>query len=963
MQKSNFTAHAFLLLALGLASFHSFASQQEKSWYDKLPNKCKTGQYLCIPPEVTPWEYFDCQTKSFSTDEETETCCLEAFNAAQTFPNPYTKVCAPYRIVERNNWGDGWGTLGSPHTQYFHAFPDLIRTQYRSSFLKAPVLNLGVCDQSFLTDARFDFRRMRYLTCPDGFFNDNPGQQPSLYCWRELEPPICTGPVIGNPVSVFNRTKVMAEVDYTFPVSGIQFIRYYSSSQPQSGAFGATSHWRHNFERRLQIYSTALDDNTQEVLLYDSSSQIYRLKRSGDLFVGAPNIPYTLHKTSDGYILRSRDSDRVEIYGADGRLEVIRDRGGLQTTLIYEASSAGETGRKLIEIIDPFDKTLRLAYDGENRISAILADDGSEISYAYEEPASLGSNVLPRGQLTSVTHPDGAVKRFHYENAYAQNVAHKNYGLLTGITDEAGNRISHYHYDNYGNIARTQFGPLVHNYSIWSYSPWTVRVSFPNQKAYMFEFSPVHGTPMPTGSNASCPDCGNIPAKIEYNNSGEPVKVIAHDGLVHFSDYDAERRPVQQVRASNAYTDADTLPTEEQPDTQNTQIQWHPTFRLPVKITETGAQDGTRITEYTYDARGNRLSETISGTNLAPVTRRWSYTDKNLVATETDEAGQVTRYGYDQWGNRTSVTDALGRTTTYAYDAAGRVSSQTTPAGITTRYTYDQRGRLLTQTVGNLTTTMSYLPTGLLASVTQPSGHRIDYQYDDAYRLTGWQDNRGNTAQYTLDGMGNRTHERISDAAGNLAFELSRSINDMSRIDRETIGSNQSTRYHYDAKGNLIGHTNALNQHTAYTLDGLLRVSAERNPLNETATRGYNALDALVQASDFKGVTTSYVRDAQGNALQETSADIGAQSTEYDARSLPTSTLDSMGRSRDVARDALGRPTHISAGSPTGSQNLSISYDAHNDVAHIQEPQLNISYQRDALGRTTRQELNIEATP
>ncbi|MEZ5720089.1 MAG: hypothetical protein R3E55_17055 [Burkholderiaceae bacterium] len=42
----------------------------------------------------------------------------------------------------------------------------------------------------------------------------------------------------------------------------------------------------------------------------------------------------------------------------------------------------------------------------------------------------------------------------------------------------------------------------------------------------------------------------------------------------------------------------------------------------------------------------------------------------------------------------------------------------------------------------------------------------ISYQYDVAQRLVGWSDNRGASANYALDPMGNRTSEEIRNAQG-----------------------------------------------------------------------------------------------------------------------------------------------------------------------------------------------------
>ena len=414
----------------------------------------------------------------------------------------------------------------------------------------------------------------------------------------------------------------------------------------------------------------------------------------------------------------------------------------------------------------------------------------------------------------------------------------------------------------------------------------------------------------------------------------------------------ARRLPTQEVKASNHTGESQTISSE-----------WHPAFHLPVKITETGVQSGSRVTDYTYDARGNRLSETFSGIGLTAQARSWTYTAQNLVASETDESGAVTTHSYNQWGNRISTTDPLGRITTFTHDAAGRVLTQTDPAGIITSNTYDLRGRLLTQTVGGLTTVMTYLPTGLLSSVQQPSGYKISYTYDAAHRLTGWSDNRNNSSTYVLDGMGNRTAEQTKDAAGNIAFQLSRTINAINRVASATVGGNQSTSYSYDANGDLIGSSNGLSQSSSYTLDALRRHTAEKNPLNASATLTYNSLDAITQAQDFKGVATSYTRDAQGKATVESSPDIGSQSASFDTRGLAATTQDAQGRSQSITRDALGRPTQISTSDPGGSASSTLSYDSHGGIGQIQEPSLSTGYQRDAQGRTTGKTIAIEAAP
>jgi YD repeat-containing protein len=81
---------------------------------------------------------------------------------------------------------------------------------------------------------------------------------------------------------------------------------------------------------------------------------------------------------------------------------------------------------------------------------------------------------------------------------------------------------------------------------------------------------------------------------------------------------------------------------------------------------------------------------------------------------------------------------------------------------------------------------------------------------------------------------------------------------------------------------------------------------------NASASLGYNALDAVNQASDFNAVATSYSRDALGNATAESSADIGPRGTQYDGLGLPSQITDGLGRATTVTRDALGRPIGLS---------------------------------------------------
>ena len=382
------------------------------------------------------------------------------------------------------------------------------------------------------------------------------------------------------------------------------------------------------------------------------------------------------------------------------------------------------------------------------------------------------------------------------------------------------------------------------------------------------------------------------------------------------------------------------------PEERSTVTEWHPQWRKPVSVTEPG-----RTTNYTYDSGGNRLTQTI--TDIATGTARttaWTYHPSGLVATEKAPNGAVTSYQYDGAGNLTSTTNAQGHVDTYTHDAAGNVLTHTAPTGLVTSYTYDARGRMLTANRGGQLTTLTYRPSGQVATATLPHGHSITYTYDSAQRLTGWSDNRGGSGAYVLDGMGNRTREDIRNAQGQLVWRLARTINTNNRVESVTLGSKTVT-YGYDGNGDWVGTVEGWPQRG---LDALRRITSVINDEGATAKLAYNALDAVTQATDFKGVATTYTRDALGNATTETSPDSGSESAQYDALGLPSTITDALGQATTIERDLLGRPTLIThAGGRTATLRYDLTPASKGYLGEIVDASGTTTYERDAQGRVT----------
>uniref|UniRef100_UPI000466D10A RHS repeat protein n=1 Tax=Pseudomonas kilonensis TaxID=132476 RepID=UPI000466D10A len=150
--------------------------------------------------------------------------------------------------------------------------------------------------------------------------------------------------------------------------------------------------------------------------------------------------------------------------------------------------------------------------------------------------------------------------------------------------------------------------------------------------------------------------------------------------------------------------------------------------------------------------------------NAANDNRRvYDYDNRGLLTSSTDALGYVTRYGYNTFGNQTSVTRAiatgntvvsnitynkrgeqisriddvggLARSTATVYDAFGRVTSQTDGRGLVSTTTYASNGRVITlKNPLNQGQTSEYDAFGRVLKQTDALGKVTTYAYNDSTR-------------------------------------------------------------------------------------------------------------------------------------------------------------------------------------------------------------------------------------
>ena len=274
-------------------------------------------------------------------------------------------------------------------------------------------------------------------------------------------------------------------------------------------------------------------------------------------------------------------------------------------------------------------------------------------------------------------------------------------------------------------------------------------------------------------------------------------------------------------------------------------------------------------------------------------------------------------------------TNALGHVTrVLAHDAHGNPLEIVDPNGLRTVLAYDLRQRLVSRQVGGERIGLEYDAAGLLTRVSLPDGATITYTYDPAQRLVGLADALGNRIAYTLDPMGNRLSEEVTDPAGNLA-RLARQVFDpLNRLAQSLGAAGQLSRFEYDAQGNLTREIDPLGHASSMGYDSLNRLVAIADPLGGRTDLRHDGADQLTAVTDPRNLLTRYARDGLGNEASLASPDTGTATRTFDEAGNVRTVVDARGARFTNRYDALDRVVSQSVTGPDGVATTSYAYDA-----------------------------------
>jgi RHS repeat-associated protein len=426
------------------------------------------------------------------------------------------------------------------------------------------------------------------------------------------------------------------------------------------------------------------------------------------------------------------------------------DNNGNQTSvaapLSRNSSSTYDELNRLKQITDPASGVTAFGYDANDNLTSVTDPRSLVTSYMYNGFGDLKSQVSPDtgtttntydtgGNLDTSTDARGAIADYAYDAL--NRVASVSY-TLGGVTDQT---IS-YTYDTGTNQKGHLTAASDANHSLsWTYDTQG-RVTGKGQTVSAITKSIGYGY-NPDGQLASMVLPSGKTITYGYNANNQVTSVTLNGSpavtILNNITYDPFG-PITGWTWGNATTASRVFDTDGKLTTINGQenktFGYDDAFRI-TGVTDVGdstkswtlgydlldrlnaaTKIGTTI-GYTYDANGNRLSQT--GTSASTYTMSGS--SNKLTAT----SGVLSRsYSYDAVGN----TTASGATV-HSYNNANRMKAGRLAGGTDTTYVYNALGQRVKKSGG---------------AIASP----IYFMYDEAGHLVGEYDSSGNLIQETV---------------------------------------------------------------------------------------------------------------------------------------------------------------------------------------------------------------------
>ncbi|WP_175597049.1 RHS repeat protein [Peristeroidobacter soli] len=398
--------------------------------------------------------------------------------------------------------------------------------------------------------------------------------------------------------------------------------------------------------------------------------------------------------------------------GAAGTVNVTTtfgyDNNGNQTSVIAplgrDATQGYDELNRLTSVTDALNGVTQYGYNALDQLISVTDPRGLVTSYSYNALGDLGQQTSPDtgvtsntydsgGNLATSTDARGAVATYTYDAlnrvataafssgsttdqtlTYTYDAGTYGKGRLTGVSD-ADHSLS-WTYDDQGRVLTAgQVVGSVSKTTSYSYANG-LRQSMTTPSGQVISYSYTDGKITGISVNGTV-----LISNALYDPFGPVRQWTWSNGSLSVRTFDQDGKVTQIDSAGlKTYSYDDAFRITGITDTTDSALSWTYGYDDLDRLTS-GSKTGTTL-GYTYDANGNRLTQTGTGASTFTVAA-----NSNRL---TSTSGALARtYGYDNAGNTTSFTGI-----TFTYNNRGRMKSST-KSGVTTNYTYNALGQLI----------------------------------------------------------------------------------------------------------------------------------------------------------------------------------------------------------------------------------------------------------------------------
>lgn len=594
-------------------------------------------------------------------------------------------------------------------------------------------------------------------------------------------------------------------------------------------------------------------------------------------------------------------------YSSEGNMTSISDvNGNIKATFSY-----GNNGNP-VAITDNLGITRNYFYNTDGYSlgeSFVWTENGSskemKTQIFYNDAAQIVKNIDEEGNsFTSEYNSAGRVIRT--TNAQG-NITEKKYDIIGNVieTKNPDGSILRTVYDSNGRLYVTQDAHVLGEAATGS------RLIY-NSVGQVIRTEYLENVVIDIVNNTSRFTRGDVISftSKEYDAVGNVIRQTDGYGNTIRYEYDAAGRNIAVIDALNHRTeftyDANGCQTSMK-DPQGNIVSYE--YDALGRKTKTIFPDGTFAT-----VKYNNLGQKIEETDAAGLVTKFEYdqAERLTAVVKTEVNGEVPRweYTYNQYGQRTSIKDPKGNVTNFTYDYAGRQLSRTLPMGQKETAEFNRYGQLAKQTDFK----------GQMVEVIYDTlGRKIAQKYYAAGSTTSAEEIR-----FTYDGTGRlqtvvQDGVEISEDGTQLPSLRETAYAYNSRGELTQISTPEgSVNYEYDAKTGAKTRVYTANSDVRYTYDALNRLKTVavymRNGVAlatpEVTTYDYTKIGSRASVVLPNGVTTNYQYDNLNRLTQLIHEKDGVPIASYSYELLPT-----------------GRRAAVTEVTPEGSSEIHYTYD------------------------------------